>query len=292
VKGAVMKNILAGKYSQIKESIDCKLAKEGIHTIQEFRTMKLIFFLVFFNAITYGMYAFNYYITPNFDELTVQLDEQNEYISFLPGIWFVHLIAFTFLCTAIVSRYYSGKHNVKGYLWHYVFMSTTLFLFLVYTFKFGQLFVTSFYERVVYAVIFSITIVFVIIKGYQNAVKMVYGSDIKQHPLMVWLKYIGSSLMAVLTVIAAPYYFIKTVFGSVGDFEQRLMGSLMSFIPLIVSVLMLFLLYFFSVIIRSYYLNKYSEEFRQKFGIEKEVWYGLKPYPKEDETEARAEDIQ
>lgn len=283
-----MKNIFSGTYNQVKDKISEGTVKEGIRTIQEFRTFKMIFFLLFSNICTYGLYGFNYYITHNFDELTVQLDEQNEYISFMSSVWFVHINSLVLLSTAIISRYYSGKNNVKGYFYHYILLSVWLFLFLLYTFKFGQLFVISFYERVLYAVIFCITVIFVLIKGYQKAQRMVYGTNEVQHPLTGWLKRVGNSLMAVLFVIAGPYYFIKTVFSSAGDFEKRLMGSLMFISPLVVSVLMLFFLYFFSIIIRSYYLNKYAEEFRQKFSIEKDVWYGLKPFTEEEKDEELA----
>src|SRR5699024_12019402 len=61
------------------------------------------------------------------------------------------------------------------------------------------------------------------------------------------------------------------------DFEKNLLGALIDYIPIIVSLATLFgLLYMFSVLIRSYYLYKYSEPFRVKFGYEKEEWYGEK----------------
>ncbi|MBO1912383.1 hypothetical protein J4G37_47245, partial [Microvirga sp. 3-52] len=68
---------------------------------------------------------------------------------------------------------------------------------------------------------------------------------------------------------------INAAFGSTNsDFETRMIGAMIDFMPLIVCGISFVLLYMFGNLIRSYYLYKYSEEFRLMFGVEKDSWYG------------------
>src|SRR5699024_11659103 len=85
------------------------------------------------------------------------------------------------------------------------------------------------------------------------------------------------AIFSVLIVFGGVNYFFKTTNESAQIFEKSLLGAIIDYIPIIVSLATLFgLLYMFSVLIRSYYLYKYSEPFRLKFGYEKEEWYGEK----------------
>lgn len=90
-------------------------------------------------------------------------------------------------------------------------------------------------------------------------------------------------LMAFLVPIGGLVYFFKTTFETAGNLETRIIGSLVGFIPLIFSAVMFLFLYLIGVVMRSYYLKKYSEEFREKFSVEKDIWYGIKAFPEDEE---------
>ncbi|MFA8437467.1 hypothetical protein [Pueribacillus sp. YX66] len=68
----------------------------------------------------------------------------------------------------------------------------------------------------------------------------------------------------------------KVIFEDTGEISTRFWGSLVEFYPLATALLQLTFIYLFGVAIRSYYLNKYSEQFRQKFDVKEEEWYGEK----------------
>lgn len=286
-----MKNIFSGTYEQVVESISESFAKECINTGKSFGTFKCIGYIVFFNACVYGVYGGSIYMGNHMAEAEMELDLSNEYIPFFSNIWYVHIVALFFVMAAMTARYLHGKNNVKGFFVYNILQAFGAISFFILLFKLGQLFVLSFTVRVIYAIIFIAVTVFVLVKGYQNAVKMVYGANKKRHPLIEWMSRQARVLSAILVPIGGIVYFIKTTFETAGKLETRIVGSLVGFMPLIFSAFMLIYLYISSVFIRSYYLNKYSEEFRQKFGVEKEVWYGLKPFQKNKEEDAKAEEI-
>lgn len=80
--------------------------------------------------------------------------------------------------------------------------------------------------------------------------------------------------MGVLFGNGGLYYMSKVIFEDTGEISTRLWGSLAEFFPLAAALLQLTFIYLFGVAIRSFYLHKYSEQFRQKFDVEE--WYGEK----------------
>lgn len=286
-----MINIFTGTYQQVEESISESFMQNRINTLKQFRTFKMLIFLVFFIGLLYAIYGGSIYIGNHMEEAEITLDLNNEYIPFLSSIWYVNLAALFFLLAAVTGRYYSGKHNIKGFYLYNIFQMLGFFMFMLLFFKFSQLVILTFAVRVLYAVIFIAVLLFILVKSYQRAVKMVYGTEKKRHPLVEWMSRKSKVLYAILVPIGSLVYFIKTVSDSAGDLETKMVGSLLGVLPLICSAVLFVFLYFSGVMIRSYYLNKYSEEFRQKFGVEKEVWYGLKPFPLGDEDQVKQKSL-
>src|SRR5699024_239301 len=106
---------------------------------------------------------------------------------------------------------------------------------------------------------------------------MIYEDKKKRSDIIEWASKHRPAIFNVLIAFGGVNYFFKTTNKYAKDYEKNILHAIIDYIPIIVSLATLFgLLYMFSVLIRSYYLYKYSEPFRVKFGYEKEEWYGEK----------------
>lgn len=137
-----------------------------------------------------------------------------------------------------------------------------------------ELFVASFIFRMIHLLVFILCIIYVFFRSYNNAMEMIYGDKKERSKLVEWLTRNRKPILSILFAFWGMYHLVKTIFGDAIKSEGRLIGLLIDFSPLLISLCVFIYLYLFDLLIRSYYLNKYSEEFRKKFGYEKEVWYG------------------
>ncbi|MCR1835104.1 hypothetical protein NSA56_11915, partial [Oceanobacillus caeni] len=165
---------------------------------------------------------------------------------------------------------------VKAFYIYNTFLTVFVLLFILLFLKFAQLVVYSFPLRMVHTVLFILCFVYVFVQSYQNAKEMVFGEKKKRSAIVEWFSRNQKSVLSVLAGIGGLYYLGKVIFPAAGDLKTRLIGGLIDFLPLLACLTILVFLYLNNVVIRSYYLYKYSEEFRLKFGIDKSKWYGKK----------------
>ncbi|WP_213396832.1 hypothetical protein [Virgibacillus pantothenticus] len=272
-----MKNILSGSFSQVEEAVSESFAKSSINTIKEFSLLKAFAFTVFCIGLgSYALYGVSIYLGNNMDKTAFPLDVNNEFIPVFSNIWYIHIQALFISIVVITALVYKEKNNVKAFFFYNLFFTLFLLLFLIFVFKVSQLFVNEFWLRMLYTVLFICSIVYVFLRSYHNAKKMVYGTKKKRSAIVEWFSRNRKSVMSILFGVWGIYYLAKVIFPETGDFQTRLYGSLAEFAPLIMCLVFLTFLYLNSVIVRSYYLYRYSEEFRKKFRIAKKDWYGEK----------------
>ena len=276
-----MKNLLSGTFEQVEDALSESFVSYCLHNVKSFKGWRVFLFILLFIGGAYFMYGMGRgIVTSNNNELTVPLDPNNEYRFFFSNfrfLWYIHIIAFLVILTAIMTLKYRGKHNIKGSL-IYHFISLLFFLpSMTLGFAVFQSFVNNSVLRTIYTILFIVCIIYAFVKGYKNAFAMIYEDKKQRSAIIEWASKHRQAILSVLIAFSGVNYFFKTTNESAQDFEKNLLGALIDYITIIVSLATLFgLLYMFSVLIRSFYLFKYSESFRVKFGYEKEEWYGEK----------------
>ncbi|WP_040981888.1 hypothetical protein [Oceanobacillus jeddahense] len=271
-----MKNILSGSFSQVEDTVSESFAKNSIDTIERFSFGKIIIFILFFMGGFYAFYGVSIFLGNNMGSTSIVLDMNNEYIPFLTSIWYPIVQGILMLITVFGGSYLMRKNNVKAFYIYNISFTVFVFLIILLFFKLAQLAVYSFPLRMVYTVLFSLCLVYVFVRSYQNAKEMVFGEKKKRSAIVEWFSRNKKSVLSVLAGVGSLYYLGKVIFPPAGDLETRIIGGLIDFLPLLVCLILLVFLILNSNIIRSYYLNKYSEEFRIKFGVNKSEWYGKK----------------
>lgn len=271
-----MRNIFSGSFNQVEDAVSESFAKNKAGGMEEFSIGRIILLFIFLMGGFYAAYGFSIWMGNNLDTGTIPLDINNEYIPFLSNIWYPTVQSVLILISIVSIIYLRKKNNVKAFYISNTLLTIYLLLFLLLLFKITQLLVYSFPLRMVYTVIFIFCFVYTFVQSYQNAKEMVSGERKKRSAIVEWLSRNRKTVLSVLIGVGGLSYFAKTIFPSAGDMETRLIGALIDFGPLFVSLTLLLFMYFNGVVIRSYYLNKYSEEFRIKFGVDKKDWYGEK----------------
>lgn len=107
--------------------------------------------------------------------------------------------------------------------------------------------------------------------------EMVYGTKKNRSAIVEWAGANKKMIIGLLFGIWGAGQIVKAIFGfDENDFETRIVGTIIEFFPLIACGISFTLIYMFGNLIRGFYLNKYSEEFRVMFDVEKDDWYGIK----------------
>lgn len=151
----------------------------------------------------------------------------------------------------------------------------TLFVSLL-IFKVMQLLVSYFILRMIYTILFVLSISYAVWQGYQNAVHMVYGEKKKRSKVVEWFSQHYKTILPILAIIGGAYFVGKVVFEPAANMERQIIGSMADFLPLFMILANLAFIYYIGVIVRSYYAYKYSEKFRIKLHYDKVDWYGPK----------------
>lgn len=272
-----MKRIFSGSFSQVEDAISRSFAENITDSMKKFNMGKQILLIIFLVGLaSYALYGVSIYFGSHMNGLTIALDENNEFIPIFSNIWYMHMQTLLVLIPMIVSFLYRRKNNIKVFFISNTFLTVFLFFFLLFLFKVAQLFVSNFPLRMIYSILLLGCFIFTFIRSYSNAKRMIYGTKKGRSKLVEWLSRTQKGVIGILFGIGAIYYLGKVIFPSAGDLETRLMGSLVDFFPLAICLVTFTFLYFNSIVIRSFYLNKYSEEFRNKFGVSKRDWYGEK----------------
>lgn len=270
-----MKKILSGKYEQVEAAISASFIENSLDTVKDLKGKKLFAFLLLFIGFgTYGLYGMGMILVQNLDQTVVQLDQNNEYISFLANIWYVNLQAMVLLIGVIATVKYRDRNRMRGLFNYHLYLTIYMMFLSLLMFKTSQIFVSSSILRWIYTVLFIASFVYVFWQGYQNAKHMVHGEDKKRAVLIEWFSQNYKQILSGLGVFGAAYFTFKVTYEPAGNMERKIIGSLIDFLPLAMILMNLAFLYFFSTIMRSYYVRKYSEKFRLKFEYDKNEWYG------------------
>ena len=280
-----MKKLLSGTFEQVEDALSESFIRSFI-SIPFYRwkgwkvTLVTLIFLLMFGGGTYFIYGVGWAVTYYDDEATFYLNPNNEYRFFFSNfrfLWYIHITAFFVLLTVIIIFKYRKKNNIRAFFISQVTLFIFFLLLMIQGFAAFQLFVNNSVLRTIYTILFIVCIIYAFVKGYKNAFAMIYEDKKQRSAIIEWASKHRQAILSVLIAFGGVNYFFKTTNESAQDFEKNLLGALIDYIPIIVSFATLFgLLYGFSVLIRSYYLYKYSEPFRLKFGYEKEEWYGEK----------------
>lgn len=272
-----MGNIHKGTFKQVEPSITPSFIENLLDTVKDFKGIKVFFFTILFVGFAaYALFGVSLHIGNNIESMVGGLDVKNEFIPFLTTQWYIHLEVLFLVCAIIFTIYYRERNRMKGHLIYHFSMTIFMLLYSVFFFKVTQLFVSLFALRMIYIVLFVLTYVYSVWQGYQNAKRMIHGNEKKRSALVEWASRNQSKLLTVLAIIGGTYFLIKATFQSAADMETRIIGSMIDFLPLIAIGANFVFIYFIGVVVRSYYLKKYSEEFRVKYEYEKEEWYGPK----------------
>lgn len=272
-----MSEIFKGSFSQVKDAISENFAMNARKDMQKLNIGRVLLSGGFFLACLYGLFAFGWYMSGDFEEPAVPIDINNEFRNIASSIWYVHAIALFLIISFSTALAYSRKNNVKSFLVMNITLTVFTVFIVLYFFKIGQLFVYNFSLRVIYDVLFIATLVFVSNKIHRNAMEMIYGSKKKRSFLVEWASANQKLIIGSLFGIWGISQVVKAIFGSgANDFETRMIGAIIEFFPLIACGLSFVFIYMFGNLIRSFYLNKFSERFRVMFDVEKDDWYGRK----------------
>lgn len=270
-----MGKIFQGSFSQVEDAISEKYATNAYKDMSNLNFGRLLLTGVFFLIGLYGCFAFGWYLSGDIEESPVPLDVNNEFRNFLSSIWYAHAIALFLVIGFLTALAYSRKNNMKSFFIMNITLTGFYFFFLVYVFKVGQLIVYSFVFRVIYDILFIATIAFIAYKIYKNAMGMVYGNKKNRSFIVEWASENRKMILGLLVGLWGITQIGKAIFGSPEtDFETRFIGIIIEFIPLIACGLSFVLIYMFGNLMRGFYLHKYSEQFREMFDVEKNVWYG------------------
>lgn len=273
----MLKKFRDGTFEQIEPSISKSFVKNLLDTAKTFRGIKLIGFIILFIVCgTYVAYGVSLYIANNMEDAVGGLDVNNEFIPFLSSIWYINLQAIPILIVVISMMFYRDRNRVKGHFIYYLFLMIFMMFFGLFLFKVMQLFVSYFILRMIYTVLFIITFIYCIWQGYKNATYMVHGNKKQRSALVEWFSRNRNLVLMVLGIIGSAYFIIKAVFEPAANMERRIIGSMADFLPLLLVLANFAYIYYIGVVTRSYYIYKYSERFRLKFGYEIQDWYGPK----------------
>src|SRR5699024_3683237 len=148
-------------------------------------------------------------------------------------------------------------------------------LLMIQGFAAFQLFVNNSVLRTIYTILFIVCIIYAFVIVYKNPFAMIYEDKKQRSAIIECASKHRHAILSLLIAFGGENYFVKTATESSKDFKKNLIAALIDYLQIILSFATLFgFLYSFSVLIRRYYLKKYSEPFTTKFGDEKEDWYG------------------
>lgn len=279
-----MKRAFSAAFSDVENIIDEAEVNEMYTNKNEKLKFKDVFMTLFFYFVLISPLYFFYFISKfiirefkiNPEEFAVPLDLNNAYISFLDNFHYVHLVAILYLIATIWFLVARKKSILKASLIYNTSLYIYVLALFIYLFKISQLFVNDPILRHIYTALLVVIIIYTIKRCYQKASLFIFDREIQvQSQKTKWninnKKIIGGGVALLgfyqvfkLTALGKDYL----------DFERQLIGVIIEFFPLIVAFTPLTLLLFVKPLVRFFYLNKYSEQFRSKFGYEKKEWYG------------------
>lgn len=196
----------------------------------------------------------------------------NEYRLLLPSgvVLFVIFLFFYIQLEFISLRYRKTNKILYSYLLQILMVEIAVVAFVSF-FVMSQSFMTVKLLRYLYTVIGEMAVLYYIYKTIRM-VKAMNHSQKFQEGINEWIKTYQKYLILGVVAIWFVNMLMRVFNGSGERFNlTELFLPLLPVIPIALSFLLPSLI---KIVTKVYYLNPYSENFRQKFNVPEEVWYG------------------
>lgn len=274
-----MKNIISASFEQVERSIDFEFSKGIYSNHKKFNSGFFLLYLIVFVGGLYVLYGVSHSVINNLDNIFLSLDINNEFKKILSNIWFVHLLAIGLFIGILKAFTIKKKNAVQGALILHTCIIIGYIVNSIYLFRLTELFISSPLLRLVYGILFIVCYLFAFIKSYQIMQKFVLNEEQQKSSFDRWTQKISvPKMIGILFALFIIFQIFKQT--QTGQdyiaFETMITIMLVDIFPLFVCVLPFVCIYLFRSFIKMYYLNKHSEQFRLKFGVKKEEWFGEK----------------
>ncbi len=142
-------------------------------------------------------------------------------------------------------------------------------VFLYFSIVFSQLLIESRFMRIIYTILILSSLIYNVRKGIKLGLSI--GSDQKfEDKVGNFLSQNKPKLVMILFALWASNVVLRMFRTQHGN----LFVVIAPILPLVITLGLFLLPILFESHMKMYYLNKYSENFRQKFNVPEEVWYG------------------
>ncbi|WP_086314744.1 hypothetical protein A5821_002359 [Enterococcus sp. 7F3_DIV0205] len=278
------------RFEQIENTVSEKMAKEGYIKAENMSFGKRLIAAIFFAGSVQALYWFGYFLVgnPTFSGTT------NEYQFTLSLKWFVMLFCLYFLFNMIfLGAKYRCRNNIKLAYKSNVWLAQLSVIFYWLLIIDLQLLTKNPYLRIFNILVVSGCFIFSIIKSIKKIKNLIYKNQ-EADRLSKLMTENPKMIKSILTIL-----FIASVVSNIfsnelsnqtpkPNIEGRIILALVPVIPILFSIFSIYAFPWLSeTMARIYFLNEFSEEFRQKFKIEKKLWYGSKSKEHKEEQKKK-----
>lgn len=144
-------------------------------------------------------------------------------------------------------------------------------VFLYFFIVLSQLLIENWFIRLIYTLLMIGSLIYIVRKGIKLSFSMVSDQTFDDKVENLLSKH-KAKLVMILFVLWGFNILLK-LFGNKGG---GLFTVIVPILPIIIIGGLFLLQRLFESYIKMYYLDKFSENFRQKFNVPEEVWYGSK----------------
>lgn len=267
------------QFEQIENIVSEKMAEEGYVKAENMSFGKRLSSGIFFTGCIQAIYWFGFFLVGNqkFSEIN------NEY-QFIQSIkWVVMLFSIYYLfCMIFLGGKYRRKNNIKLAYKSNVWLLQLSILFYVLLIIDLQLLTVNPYTRVVNILVVITCFVYSIVKSFKKIKNLIYNNQ-KMDQFTTFMIEKQKLIQAILVVLFFGSMIVNIFPNTTVDqspkqnIEGQIILSIIPALPILFSFLGIYAFsWMFQMITRIYFLNKFSEKFRLKFNVNKELWYGSK----------------
>lgn len=266
-------------FEQIENTVTEKMVEEGYIKAENMSFGKRLIAGIFFAGSVQALYWFGYFLVGN----STFSGTTNEYQFTLSLKWFVMLFCLYFLFNMIfLGAKYRRRNNIKlaykSNVW-LVQLSVIFYWLLIIDL---QLLTKNPYLRILNILVVLACFIFSIVKSIKKIRHLIYKNQEVDRltKLMTENPKVIEAILALLFIVSI----ISNIFSKdlsdqtpKPNIEGRIILALVPVLPILFSIFSIYAFsWLFETIARIYFLNEFSEEFRQKFKVEKKLWYGSK----------------
>ncbi|MBO0473765.1 hypothetical protein JZO86_08630 [Enterococcus ureasiticus] len=234
---------------------------------------------IFFAGSVQALYWFGYFLVGN----STFSGTTNEYQFTLSLKWFVMLFCLYFLFNMIfLGAKYRCWNNIKLAYKSNVWLAQLSVIFYWLLIIDLQLLTKNPYLRTFNILVVLACFIFSIVKSIKKIKNLIYKNQ-EVDRLSKLMTENPKMIKSVLTIL-----FIASVVSNIfsnelsdqtpkQNIEGRIILALVPVLPILFSIFSIYAFpWLFETMARIYFLNKFSEDFRKKFGVDNGIWYGSK----------------